>query len=360
MSDYQDNSQQATHPGEIISGMLEDYSLSQTILAKRLGISEKHLSNLINRQTSITTEMAQKLSLVFATSTDFWLSLQKNHDTIKARITLEEQFEQEKELLADYACYKELSDIEYIPYSRKKFERYVNLLKFFGVARLSLVKTNYSVAFRNVATNPNVTNSAAWLRCGEIAFNNIQEHKEFDYAKFKGSLPRIRQLTSKNPELAFSKLINICAESGVAVIYTPYISKTGLKGATRWMLGKPFIQLSEMHKRADAVWFSFFHEAAHIILMHSKKRSFIDWKASILTKDEYEKEADAYARDTLIPPEMYEPFAANGDFEPTAIKGFAKKLGIGADIVAGRLVHEKLIPPQLGNEFIRSVKMQNN
>ena len=90
MSDYQDNSKQATHPGEIISGMLEDYSLSQTILAKRLGISEKHLSNLINRQTSITTEMAQKLSLVFATSTDFWLNLQKNHDAIKARMTLEE------------------------------------------------------------------------------------------------------------------------------------------------------------------------------------------------------------------------------------------------------------------------------
>ena len=126
MSDYQKNSQQATHPGQVIAETLDNHCLSQTTLSKSLDVTEKHLSNLINERVSITTDMARKLSLVFSTSTDFWLNLQKNHDIIKARITLEEQFEEEKELLLNYKCYKELSDIGYMPRSRNRFERYKN------------------------------------------------------------------------------------------------------------------------------------------------------------------------------------------------------------------------------------------
>ena len=357
MSDYQDKSQQATHPGEVIAEALDDHSLSQTVLAKRLDVSEKHLSNLIQGQVSVTTDMAGKLALVFSTSIDFWLNLQKNYDIIKARIALEEQFEKEKELLTGYRCYKELSDIGYTTYSRNRFEKYENLLKFFGVARLSLVSKNYCVDFRNIATKPDVANAAAWLRCGEIDFNKIPEHREFDLAKFNDGLSAIRQLTSKDPSFAFTELVRICSESGVAVVYTPYISKTGLKGATRWMRGKPLIQLSEMHKRADAVWFSFFHEAAHIILKHSKKRSLIDWTESIVAKDKFEKQADEFAKNALIPSRKYAQFVTAGDFESTAIEGFAKKLGIGTDIVAGRLAYENLIPQALANQFVKPVEI---
>ena len=357
MSDYQSNSQQATHPGEVIREILGDHSLSQAALAKRLDISEKHLSNLVNGQASITTDMARKLALGFSTSTDFWLNLQKNYDMIKARIALEKQFEQEKQLLSDYKCYKELADIGYVPYSRNRFEKYKNLLNFFGVARLVLVKNNYCVDFRNIAANPDITNAAAWLRCGEIDFNKIQEHKEFSLASFKSSLPKIRLLTSEDPSLAFSKLVQICNESGVTILYTPYISKTGLKGATRWMHGKPLIQLSEMYKRADAIWFSFFHEAAHIILEHSRKRSLIDWPESITARDEPEKQADDHARDLLIPPDQYAEFVDADDFDLIAIRKFAKQLGVGADIVAGRLSYEKLISPRAADKFIRRVQI---
>lgn len=359
MSDYQNNSQQATHPGAVIAEILSDYSLSQATLAKRLDISEKHLSNLVNGQVSITTEMAGKLALAFSTSTDFWLNLQKNYDIIKARIALEEQFEQEKGLLTNYKCYKELSNIGYIAYSRKGFEKYKNLLNFFGVARLSLINQSYCVDFRNIAANPDVANAAAWLRCGEIDFNQIPELADFNLAGFKNSLPAIRQLTAREPDAAFAELVKICSESGVAVIYTPYISKTGLKGATRWMRSKPLVQLSEMHKRADAVWFSFFHEAAHVILEHSKKRSFIDWTESIMAKDEFEKEADEYAKNILIPPDEYRQFVDADNLESIAIKKFAEKLGVGADIVAGRLAYEKLIPQVLTNQFVRSVQISS-
>ena len=90
MSQYQNNATEATHPGEFISEILEERSLSQATLSKKMGVSQKHLSNLINGKSSITTDMAKKLSLVFATSVDFWLNLQKMYDAIKARLSLEE------------------------------------------------------------------------------------------------------------------------------------------------------------------------------------------------------------------------------------------------------------------------------
>lgn len=360
MNEYQSQSQQSTHPGEILNDMLEDFSLSQVGLSKRLGISEKHISNLINGKTSLTKEMSQKLSLVFGTSTDFWLNLQKNYDAISTRIDLENQFIQEKDLLKEYSSYKQICDWGYSVYSKKPFEKYVNLLNFFGVAKLSLVPSNYEVAFRNVATKSHLSSVASWLRCGEIDFNKSSVSTEFNYVKFRDSLTFIRSLTRENPGKAFQELQRICADSGVTLVYTPYFKNTGLKGATRWIQGRPLIQLSEMHKKADAVWFSFFHEAAHIILMHSRKKDLIDWKDSIHLKDSLEKEADEYARDLLIEPVaistiLKQPVLTNSDIEK-----YSRMLGVGSDIVAGRLMYEKKISPQQASIFARKIGISNS
>ena len=54
------------------------------------------------------------------------------------------------------------------------------------------------------------------------------------------------------------------------------LPKTALSGAAWWLTPKKaVIQLTARHKSDDHLWFSFFHEAAHILL-HSKKDDFVD------------------------------------------------------------------------------------
>jgi HTH-type transcriptional regulator/antitoxin HigA len=72
----------------------------------------------------------------------------------------------------------------------------------------------------------------------------------------------------------------------------------------RWLTPtKALIQLSDRYKADDHFWFSFFHEAAHL-LMHSKKVTFISEDDGAAT--EQEEEANTFAATQLIP-RRYEP-----------------------------------------------------
>jgi len=66
----------------------------------------------------------------------------------------------------------------------------------------------------------------------------------------------------------------LCNESGVSLIFIPSIPGAHVSGAARWLNPhKPLIKLSFYGKTNDKFWFSFFHEAAHI-LKHDKKNGF--------------------------------------------------------------------------------------
>ena len=65
------------------------------------------------------------------------------------------------------------------------------------------------------------------------------------------------------------------------------------------------IQLSARHKSDDHFWFSFFHEAAHLLL-HSKKHIYVD--SNLGTNTNSEAEADIWASNFLITPEKWGNF----------------------------------------------------
>ena len=55
--------------------------------------------------------------------------------------------------------------------------------------------------------------------------------------------------------------------------------------------------LDDRYKKDDFFWFTFFHEAAHLLL-HSKKETFVDDGTD---NDVIENEANDFATDFLIP-----------------------------------------------------------
>ena len=69
------------HPGEVIRGLyLEPLGVSVTAAAKALGVSRKHLSQLMNGHMGISPEMAIRLSIAFGTSAESWLRQQMYYD----------------------------------------------------------------------------------------------------------------------------------------------------------------------------------------------------------------------------------------------------------------------------------------
>ena len=65
------------HPGEIIrEDCLKPLDLSVTKAAEGLGISRKHLSDIVNGHAGISPEMAIRLSKGFGGSSESWLKQQ--------------------------------------------------------------------------------------------------------------------------------------------------------------------------------------------------------------------------------------------------------------------------------------------
>lgn len=121
----------------------------------------------------------------------------------------------------------------------------------------------------------------------------------------------------------------------------PEFPKLGVFGATRWLSqDKALIQLSLHYKRADQFWFSFFHEAGHILL-HGKREIFVEERKGSI--DRNEEEANKFAADLLIPPHLYNKFIEKDDFSKAAILSFARQLTIAPSIVVGRLQRENKI-----------------
>ena len=68
------------HPGYYISEIIEEMELTQEEFSKRLGITPKHLSEIVNGKAKVTPEIAQKLSIVLDSSVEMWLNLQMKYD----------------------------------------------------------------------------------------------------------------------------------------------------------------------------------------------------------------------------------------------------------------------------------------
>ena len=70
-----------THPGEmILEEFLNPLEMTQTALARRLGVSYPRLNEIVKGRRSVTPDTALRLARVLGMSPDFWLGLQQDWD----------------------------------------------------------------------------------------------------------------------------------------------------------------------------------------------------------------------------------------------------------------------------------------
>lgn len=88
----------ATPPGATIKEQLEDRGMSQKEFAARMGMSEKHISQLINGNVQLTNDTALKLEMVLGLPARFWNNLESIFREKLAKAQAENEMDQDKEL----------------------------------------------------------------------------------------------------------------------------------------------------------------------------------------------------------------------------------------------------------------------
>ena len=351
------------HPGDTVMDYLEFYGWSQRDLARRTDLTPKTISEICNGKASITPVTALAFERVFQRPAHFWLNLQRLFDEAVARLFEVSRLSGWVEWARAFPL-KEMRRRNFsLPTGRSDTDV---LLNFFGVSSpdswrevWDAAGVSYRQTQRFKTKAPAV---AAWVREVELTAREF-DLRNFDEQGLRASLPKLRKLTRERIDAIMDPVQDICAASGVAVVWVDALTNTGISGCARWLSDtKALIGLTLRYKTDDQMWFTFFHECGHILL-HRRKRSFVIDNAAEDLSDRvidpemqhYEIEASQFAADTLIPPRALAEFIQQGAFTSEAIHNFAEKEGISPGIVVGRLQHDGILKPHQGNALKQKI-----
>ncbi|MDR0400546.1 MAG: HigA family addiction module antidote protein [Treponema sp.] len=338
-------------PGEVLNEYLEDAVMTQAELADRTGLAKKTINEIINDKSPITPETALKLERTLGRPACFWSSLERQRQDDKARIAERKHMESYLQWL-DNIPVANMAKLGWIRKLKDKVEQLEEVLRFFGIASPeqwdAVWSNNLGVVYRQTQKqDKRIEIISAWLRRGEIEAQNAQ-CALYNRKVFQDILDKIRGLTrEKDPEVFVPNLIDLCASVGVLVIFVPALTNLGIYGATRWIGNKPVIQLSLYLKSNDHLWFTFFHEAGHILL-HGRRGVFLEGSQ---LDNKKEDEADTFAQDKLIPPVHLQRLIQNGKPSLADIERFAESINIAPGVVVGRLQWSKILPRDTGNHL---------
>ena len=339
----------AVPPGELLAEELDARGMTQRELADRTGRPGQKISEIINGKKSITHDTALELEKVLGISAHFWVNLEASYQLSKARLREKSQLEGQEDWLQSCPV-RELQARGYVPKTRDKRETLIALLKFFGVASFPALRQREEASLHyRITPKSTVSEGAlwAWLRVGDVEARRI-ETAPYNERRFLDVLREIRSLTTERAEVFSPRMIELCASAGVAFVVVKQFPKSGANGVVRWLsTDKAMIQLSTKRGWTDIFWFSFYHEAKHV-LDRQKKRAFVN---KINDDPDAEAAADRFAQDMLIPPDEWATFLALGACAHLGVRDFAERVGIHPGIVVGRLHHEGLVPYASLNEL---------
>ena len=332
-------------PGETLLEVLEDRGTTQQELAERLGMAPKTVNEIIKGKAPLTHDTALALERVLGLSAGFWNRLEAAYQESLARQRDRERLAQAQDWLRSFPI-KQMVEKRYLRQRNTLMEQTEELLRFLRVAspvEWSLRASALQGYYRHSKTQDSDPNAiGAWLQRGENIARSL-DCAPFDAARFHNTLEILRGYTFETQQVFLPRMVQMCQECGVAVALVPALPKASVCGFTRWLSpSKALLQLGDRYKRADMFWFTFFHEAGHI-LKHGKKDVFLELERG---RDETEKEqeADRFAADLVISPAIYRQIVQDTPYSRAKVESWSERLGISPCLIVGRLRHEKRLP----------------
>lgn len=334
----------ATPPGATIKEQLVNRGLTQKEFALRMGMTEKHISKLINGEVQLTSDVAVRLEMVLGVPAKFWNKLEATYREKLIKVKNENEMDDDKEIAKRFP-YSEMAKNGWVPETRDIVEKVINLRKFFEVVSLKILDNMQlaRIACRRLAiTEKSDIALLAWAQKAKLEARSINTSL-VDLKTLEKKIPEIRSMTVMDPDEFCPKLIDLMSSCGITLVFLPHIGGSFLHGATFYDGHKLVIGLTVRGKDADKFWFSLFHELGHILLGHINK---LDG-----TTLEDEEAADTFAQEALISTEEFNRFTSLGDFSKEAICSFAKEQNILKGIVVGRLQKEGFIKYSACNDL---------
>jgi plasmid maintenance system antidote protein VapI/Zn-dependent peptidase ImmA (M78 family) len=322
----------AVPPGETVREQMEHYGWTQQELAVRLNTTPQTLNRIFKGEQVGSLDMANRLELVLGAPAKFWNNLELNYRERLAKL------EEKRRLASDLAWLKTIPVRELVARGviedcEERTETLRRVLAFYGVSNVQAWHALWAcpevAARRSTCFESQPGAASAWIRLGEIQAQECS-CKAYDKANFVAVLDELRGRIG-TPDSTIPYMRDQCAACGVALSLVPEMPKAPWSGATKWLSpDKVMILLNLRGKAEDKFWFSFYHEAGHVL--HDSKKDLLINDGS--SDDPRELRANTFAAEQLIPAHYNDRIRrATSDVE---IKRLALEIGVSPGIVAGR------------------------
>lgn len=290
--------------------MLKDYLISkkitQTDFAQRLGITQKHMNNILNENADISEELMIAISLI----TDIDIKLIAFVETKKKLYNyLNSNYKNEKEIneFLDSFYLKEMEKLNWITLNDKTsyLQKAYDLLKYLNVRDFDIYyKYAKEKIFFKKYSDSNLKKIYLWItRCDSL----IYKQKVNDYSK--ENLNCLLKELEKERTKTFNKenLVKLFNKHGIYLVIERALDGTKLRGCTRVIDDNPAIYMTYYLKEKSSFYYALYHELGHVKSDYNKAKNKI-----IINGDEsLEKRADNFALEHMINDNLYKTILEN-------------------------------------------------
>lgn len=341
----------ATHPGSVLKKELKARGIKQKDFADVIGMPAPNLSELIKGKRNITEAIAIKLEEALGIPFQNWMNLQNRYYYVKKY--REESDAAESQAMAEeqslrsrlnVAVLYKFYNIDFPKISDKLAALKEHLaIDLNGLQSLEINTRGYFK--RSEKLRIDELNMRTWLLLARTEATKADIVADYTPEKGLVAAADIARMANEKT-LTPGYLKKVLNDNGIIYLHIPRLDAAPID-AYSMMAGKhPAIVVTYRYNDSDKLAFDVLHEIGHIMLHITADKSYISVENDYSSQSKEEREADSFAKDSLISPKTWnlimsvKPESLSPHTIVHTIAREAKKNGISSSIAVARYKQE--------------------
>lgn len=323
--------------GDYLKDYLEARDISQSEFATRIGVSQKHMNEILNNKTGITIEMAGNIERLTGISSSFIVAIENRRKIEEKLLEKYDSKEKISKQIKDEYCVNELKKKKWIKFKDETniIQICIDLLDFMKIKDFDVInELEKKTLFKK--TGENFAKLTLWVaHCDKIT--EKQEVEEYTSATFNELIKEIKEyayVTDNYNPLEIQKILN---KYGIYFCEEKALSGTKVRGCFKLRGKKPAIYTTKNYQAKDSFFYELFHELGHCKSDYNEAQKKVIFEGS----KEQEKRADRFALETMIPNSIWKYIEK--DYSRENIINISSKYRIPISFIVGRLANLKMI-----------------
>lgn len=323
--------------GDYLKDYLEFNNISQTQFAMRMGITQKHLNEIINNKKKVTGEMAANIERLTGISASFILKIENSKRIREEILDKYKTKEKLKEVIYKEYHINELKKNNWVSFKDESdiFQVCIDLLDFLRIKNFDIVnKLEEQVLFKKNGND--FKKLALWIAyCDKLSAN--QKVNEYNKYNFNFLIEDLKKQAYENP-VNLETIKDIFNSYGIFFVSQKALKGTKVRGCFKVNGKHPAIYITENYAGKDSFYYELFHELGHCKSDYNEGKS----KVIIDGNDKQELRAGKFALNVMIDEEIWKELLNKNILEKDLLE-ISEKYKIPMSFIVGRLAKMKYI-----------------